>query len=331
MTVNVQIDGLAASMASFIAMVGQKITIVDFGMIMIHNPHIPGGATDGQKTMLQKFKESAMSIYQAKTGKSDDEIDAMMQAETWMNAEEALDEGFADAILETDLSKVAADVRQVLNGQDYEKRESVLMSSEYNPVMHSFTPKTQPISQPNMKKVAMIVGLDSSASETEVENRVQELATKAEGQKAKIAEMKQELADKDAKIKDLSGKVEASVKAEATTFIEAAIKAGRVKEENKESMIENYIKDPAMVKGVLEGVEAAAPATPGSGKSEGGTLLDAVMEANKGGAPSAGDAPTMGLREMEKKEPEKLEKIRTEQPTVYATMYKEAYGKEYKA
>ena len=63
MIVNVQIDGLAASMASFIAMVGDSITIVDFGQIMIHDPSFGGGTpTPKEQAILDKLGEHLTNL-----------------------------------------------------------------------------------------------------------------------------------------------------------------------------------------------------------------------------------------------------------------------------
>ena len=248
----------------------------------------------------------------------------MMTEETWMNAEEAVALGFANSILATDLNQVAAEFADILNGTDFQKREAILVSDQYDPVMHAFTkPKQQPINAiHNMKKIAMVVGLDSSASEEQIEAKVKKISNELDTVKADNTK-------KDKSIQDLTAKVETAEaekrKAEATHMIEAAITGGKIKEDKKAAWIERAETNPEMVEAMLSEIEAVA--TP-AGSPNGDTLLEAVKLAAKGTAES-GAAPTVSLREMEQKDPEKLEKIRNEQPEVYASMFKTQYGKEY--
>lgn len=95
----VYIDGLAASMASVIAMVGDEIIMPENAIMMIHNPIglVYGNSKEMLKTveMLDKLKEGGVSAYEAKTSMDREEISKMMDEETWMTAEEAVDLGFA--------------------------------------------------------------------------------------------------------------------------------------------------------------------------------------------------------------------------------------------
>jgi ATP-dependent protease ClpP protease subunit len=95
------VEGLAASAASIIAMAGR--TIMGRGaMMMIHNPWAiaAGSAADLRATadMLDKARSSLIAVYEAKTGKSAADLQALLDAETWMTADEAKAAGFADEI-----------------------------------------------------------------------------------------------------------------------------------------------------------------------------------------------------------------------------------------
>lgn len=100
--VAVQIDSLAASMATVIALAGNSVKMAENGFFMIHNPH--GGAygeSKDLKTMadlMDKMKTNILNVYAKKSGKETDEISDMMDDVTWMTAQEALDEGFIDEI-----------------------------------------------------------------------------------------------------------------------------------------------------------------------------------------------------------------------------------------
>lgn len=100
--VTVIVDGLAASIASIIAMGADKIIMAKGSNMMIHNPMASafGEAKDLRNTadFLDKIRESLVSVYADKTGLSSDELIDLLDAETWMSAEEAVENGFADEV-----------------------------------------------------------------------------------------------------------------------------------------------------------------------------------------------------------------------------------------
>lgn len=102
--VTAYIDGVAASAATVIMLGAEKVIMPENTMIMVHNPWTmaAGDHNDMAKAgeMLEKHRDAILSIYMEKTGKSEDELKAMMDEETWMTAEEALAHGFVDAISE---------------------------------------------------------------------------------------------------------------------------------------------------------------------------------------------------------------------------------------
>jgi ATP-dependent protease ClpP protease subunit len=100
--VTTYIDGLCASAATIIALAGDETHMVSNGMYMIHEPWMfaGGDAEAMQKSadLLNTTAEQIVSMYARKTGLTADELRAKMQSETWMTAQEALDEGFIDVI-----------------------------------------------------------------------------------------------------------------------------------------------------------------------------------------------------------------------------------------
>lgn len=101
--VTVKIDGIAASAASVIAMAGTKVLMSPTGLMMIHNPLTVaiGDSMEMQKAihMLDEVKESIINAYEIKTGLSRAKLSHLMDAETWLNSNKALELGFADGIL----------------------------------------------------------------------------------------------------------------------------------------------------------------------------------------------------------------------------------------
>ena len=101
--VTVMIDGLAASAASVIAMAGDTVKVSPVSMLMIHNPATmaAGDKNDMQKAieMLDSVKNSIINAYATKTGLSRNKLSKLMDDETWMDANMAVQLHFADEIL----------------------------------------------------------------------------------------------------------------------------------------------------------------------------------------------------------------------------------------
>ncbi|MCM1530446.1 MAG: Clp protease ClpP [Alistipes sp.] len=109
--VTVKIDGIAASAASVVAMAGDETLISPTGYLMIHNPMTlaSGNKSDMEKAiaLLDEIKEGIINAYVRKTGLSRNKISKLMDDETWLNAEKALQLGFADGILFDEKKNVA--------------------------------------------------------------------------------------------------------------------------------------------------------------------------------------------------------------------------------
>src|SRR5690554_176290 len=99
--ITAHIDGIAASMASVIAMAADKIIMPENALMMIHNPWtISAGDSDQLRKdaeLLDKVKTTLVGAY-GRSAMTDDEIVAIMDAETWLTAAEAVEMGFADEI-----------------------------------------------------------------------------------------------------------------------------------------------------------------------------------------------------------------------------------------
>ena len=100
--VTVHIDGLAASMASYIAMSGKPTYMSENALLMIHNPWtLAAGEADDlrkQADLLDTMKSTLVRGYQRKSGMPAEEISKLMDEETWLTALEATALGFVDAI-----------------------------------------------------------------------------------------------------------------------------------------------------------------------------------------------------------------------------------------
>ena len=136
--VTIKIDGIAASAASVVAMAGNKVIMSPVSMLMIHNPMTmaAGDTTEMKKaiSMLTEVKESIINAYELKTGMSRDKIAKLMDAETWMDANRAVELGFADEILSRESS-----VKQ--SAMMYS--ENVVSRKLWNKISAKYRPKDQ--------------------------------------------------------------------------------------------------------------------------------------------------------------------------------------------
>ena len=111
--VTVHIDGLAASIASIIAMAGDEIRMADNALMMIHDPWgmAVGTAEDMRKEAetLEVVRDTLVGTYAKRTTATESEISDWMNAETWMDAAFAVENGFADQVTEEMKQAACAD------------------------------------------------------------------------------------------------------------------------------------------------------------------------------------------------------------------------------
>lgn len=142
-TITVYIDGLAASMASVIAMVGDTVIMPKNAMMMIHKPWGVswGDANDMREyaDLLDKLENVLIPAYVAKTGKTTEEITAMLEQETWLDGDECVEHGFADKVIEPVKAMASLTSKRIEE-----------FSSMPSAIKNHITPKntTTPIQQP---------------------------------------------------------------------------------------------------------------------------------------------------------------------------------------
>jgi ATP-dependent Clp protease protease subunit len=136
--IEVDVDSVAASIASLIAMSGDEIRMAANSMMMIHDPMgvTVGSADDMRKTaeLLDQVKGVIAGTYAKRTGKKESEIADLMTEETWMTAAEAQDMGFADVV--TEEQRIAA-----CTGFDFSnfKRTPPVLTGNARPAGHSMS------------------------------------------------------------------------------------------------------------------------------------------------------------------------------------------------
>ena len=137
--ITVKIDGIAASAASVIAMAGTKVLMAPTAVMMIHNPATMafGDHVEMEKAieMLSEVKESIINAYEIKTGLPRKQLAKMMDNTTWMNANKAVEFGFADDILTDEKRDPAVD-------EGYEFEASAVERSLINKISKKMKSKT---------------------------------------------------------------------------------------------------------------------------------------------------------------------------------------------
>ena len=142
--ITVKIDGIAASAASVIAMAGTTVLMAPTALIMIHNPMTGafGNHADMEKAieMLDEVKESIINAYEIKTGLSRSKLSHLMDAETWMNANKAVELGFADDILADEKRSADSSEAYLFSGKETETRLMNKLITHFKPEPKNMTP-----------------------------------------------------------------------------------------------------------------------------------------------------------------------------------------------
>ncbi|EOD4791704.1 peptidase S14 [Klebsiella michiganensis] len=153
--ITVHIDGLAASMASVIAMVGNPVIMPENTMMMIHKPWgFAGGDANDMRDyaeLLDKVESVLIPAYAAKTGKSSDEIAAMLEDETWMDGSECVELGFADQVTPSLQAMACIQSKRI---EDFEKMPNNIRNMITPPRNSNQRDPQQPVNQPQAQHVA---------------------------------------------------------------------------------------------------------------------------------------------------------------------------------
>lgn len=174
--VRVFIDGVAASMATVIAMAGDEIEMAENAVFMIHEPRasVSGTSEDlvSQAALLEKLTSQVVAVYAARTGIAEADIRAAMAKETWYSAAEAKAAGFVTKIGSNKKLTAHFDVSQFSNAPDWAQTQmQALFASDVNkePEMTTETPKAE------VPNIDAIKAQASEAARAEERNRITQI------------------------------------------------------------------------------------------------------------------------------------------------------------
>jgi ATP-dependent protease ClpP protease subunit len=238
--------GMAASIAGVIFQAGRKRYVYDNALLMMHNPYNPDGKVDSG---LDAIKGSLITMLGRKTNKTEDEISSLMNATTWMNAEQCITNGFADERVSiSDLNKPRA---TPITSENIKAR-----LSEYTNFFNSIHTKKEP----TMKKVANKLNLIESANEDAfvsaidaIENKVTEAVAAKNALAVELEAAKTELATAANKVKELEAAATAAKEAADAEKLAALDKAAELQATNYAAAgkIKNDVASIAKVKAQL--------------------------------------------------------------------------------
>jgi ATP-dependent protease ClpP protease subunit len=228
--VTVKVEGLAASMASVIAMAGDRVTMPENSYLMIHNPWSVAVGDAGEMRevadLLEKLGDGIVGAYAKRAGMDEDEVRTLMDAETWLTGREAVEMGFADVVEEP---VAMAAVRRGVDISKWSKVPTNLMATE-TPVT-----KDDEVDQPAAETEEVIVGVDETPAEElapaddpvvevslETDEPAEESAPEAKGfvervlarltGESEVGDLRAAIEVKDARISELEGQLEAQKK-----------------------------------------------------------------------------------------------------------------------
>lgn len=233
----VHIDALAASMASVIAMAGDKVYISDNAMIMIHNPWTMAAGGDAnelrkQADLLDKLKNTLVTAYEKKTGLSREELEEMMDKETWLDAVEAVALGFADAIEEGNKAEAKATPDQLKarfqafagTNVDTKTEENTMIVSKakFDQAIQSLEAANTNLLALQTEKEELIASLTSQTEElVSIKSILEAESTKALELNSKVATLEAQLAEAQTAAKDFEEQVKAEADKRALELVAA--------------------------------------------------------------------------------------------------------------
>lgn len=301
------IEGIAASSGGLIAMAGHTRKMNDFARLMVHAPSLPDKVREqldeNTVKMLDQFQDLIADLLTSNSRHNKAKIMSMIDAETWFNAEQALDAGFVDEIVNTDRQ-----FEDIFNELDLNNTDLSLVVNQLS--NHKNIIK--------MEKIKNTLGLDKNVSEQVVEAKIEEIVNNAEKAKNDLTAEKEAHDATKAKLSAAENKVNEINDAAAVEFVENAIKDGKFKAENKEALIEQ-------AKANLEGFKALADsiATPAKKITD---QIDPSGEGSEAGKVVNGKLDGKTLRELEKSNPTLVKDLIKNDREAYVELYKAQYN-----
>jgi len=246
--VTTRIDGIAASIASVIAMAGEEVQAPENTMLMIHDPSgmTIGTSKDHQKTAqaLDKIRDQIAGVYELKTGMETETIKQRMADETWYTARQAKDEGFVDTVTEA-----SDDAVVLIQGVDLKNFRNAPVSAEGDakPKADQSAKRKPDMNETNQADLPLV---DPPKTTEQVENKATEAPKPAVDSK-----IKNELAQQAKELEELK-------KDRAGRLVDEAVEAGKITAEDRDTWISDAVEDFAKAQRLLGSIKGSVGSDP---------------------------------------------------------------------
>ncbi|HRO76116.1 MAG TPA: Clp protease ClpP, partial [Crocinitomicaceae bacterium] len=300
--IQINIDGLAASMGSIIMLAGKKIAMSSNAFIMVHAPSGSVNGTHIEMTsaakLLQSLEKVFVSQYSKKTGKTVDELKAWMLGDNWFSAEDALEAGLIDEIIDPVME-------DELDAEAIQKLDLVALQTKYD-IKATTKPQTE-IIKTNMKKQVISALALSTVNETSSDTAV------IQAIQDKLTAVTTQANEKDQRIQALEQQIETNTNSMISSVVSEGVKAGKFPEANHQKY-ENIGKTAGIdtLKAILEDI----PSKPSS-------ISGRINNSTDNRAKSAETWDEL------KKKQGALEKLQAEDFDAFNALYKEKFGKDF--
>jgi ATP-dependent protease ClpP protease subunit len=240
-TVNV---GVCASMSAIIFQAGRKRTMMDYSLLMFHNPFNEDGSVDSG---LIKIKESLVQMVSNKCKKDKYEVSNIFQATTWLNAEESLSNNFCDVI---ESSSDYNQARQIRNEFDLVKNKDIAtLQNQLKNIVNSVKIKEPQIKINKMESINKLLNISIASTEIEAVDSIKTILID-------LQTVKNQLTEKENLLKEYQEK-EATLKAEnariqANNLVKPFADKGIIKAESVESWVNRAVANFNDTKTILE-------------------------------------------------------------------------------
>lgn len=316
------IEGIAASSASIIALAGDRVIMNEMiGRIMVHEVRDLNGQ-DEKGT--EEFNQILKNLLQSRADWSDERTRSVMSEETWFDAQKALEEGLVDDTYSGQEGAPEPQIENVFNPYELQNIVNEAIDSEKNT-------KGKPSETETMTntKIASVLGLDEQASEDKVLEKVNELSNK-------VNELESQVSQKDNEIGQLKTELKQYEQQKGEKLINDAIAAGKIQEDQKDQLLQDYQEAPQMVERMLNATMPKKPedASVAGKMGERGSEKTNGTSGEKGGGVDAKlneraqNLPTTDFRKLDKEHPETLEDLFHNDRELYDHLYEMKYGRK---
>lgn len=251
------VEGVAASMAAVVAVSCEKVAMCDYAKMMIHNPQFEDASrlTAKMSRQLAKITDMLRTILSSR-GQDENRVGALMAAETWLSAAEAMEQGLCDEII----TSTRADLK------------NLAPSDLINQITNSYKPIQEPMTKLTQKAASMLA-IATDATEAEISSAVEKIYNDAQAAAKTLKETTARAEKAEAALATIETERKAAQKVEAETLVEAAIKEGRIDASAKADTMAMFELDHTKAKAIV----AAIPGRESVSAKIGGTAADASL------------------------------------------------------